>query len=100
VNPSCGHRWWSTSVSGVTRCGACRTRVYVPVDQRPRRYVEEQRARRRNYGKPNETRVRRRDPDEYDADDLAEPPDNPDWRAKACELGLRPRPGARPGRHR
>jgi uncharacterized Zn finger protein (UPF0148 family) len=63
--PECGRRWWSQSVSGVTRCGECRTRVYVPVDQRPRRYVEEQRARRRTYGKPSKTREQRREADEY-----------------------------------
>jgi hypothetical protein len=78
-NPSCGHEWLSHSVSGVTRCGECRTRVYVPIDQRPPRYVEEQRARRRTYGTATETsrltRVRRRDPDEYDPDDPGGQPD-------------------------
>jgi hypothetical protein len=73
-NPSCGHEWLSHSVSGVTRCGECRARVYVPVDQRPRRYVDEQRARRRGYGgaansRPARRRERRRDPDEYNAND-------------------------------
>jgi hypothetical protein len=71
--PYCGQEWRSTSVSGVTRCGECRTRIYVPVDARPRRYMEEQRARRRGYGEAaSHTRtrsVRRRDPDAFDPAD-------------------------------
>jgi hypothetical protein len=72
--PYCGQEWRSTSVSGVTRRGECRTRVYVRVDERPRRYVEEQRARRRSYGRAAKSRPtrrgeRRRKPDECDPDD-------------------------------
>jgi hypothetical protein len=72
--PNCGQKWRSTSVSGVTRCGECRTRVYIPVDQRPRRYVQEQRARRRTYGnaaasRPARRGEQRRDPDAYDPND-------------------------------
>jgi hypothetical protein len=74
--PNCGHRWQSTSVSGVTRCGECRSRVYVPVDERPRRYVEEQRARRRTYGKPSKTREKLREADEYDPDHPGRPLDH------------------------
>ena len=60
--PRCGHQWRSFSVSGKTRCGECRTRVYVPVERRPVHYVEAARQRRaRNEGRATAVVTQARD---------------------------------------
>src|SRR5262249_10700577 len=47
--PTCGHRWQSTSFSGRTTCAECRTRVYVPVADRPAHVAEVGRQLRRQW---------------------------------------------------
>src|SRR5262245_51019115 len=47
--PACGHVWQSTSFTGKTRCGECRTPVYVPVHERPAHMADVGRQLRRRY---------------------------------------------------
>jgi hypothetical protein len=47
--PACGYRWYSTSFSGRTTCAECRTRVYVPVADRPAHVAQVGRQLRRGW---------------------------------------------------